>query len=815
MTKLNSWLLCLLVVATSASYSNAQSGRYQGSSEAQAAFNRGQAEAAEGDRYLEEGETRRAMNAFSDAEEEYREALDLDDDYEDAWERLGYVLYVMDRSEDAITALEQGLEKVPDSLMLRRMLGINLHEAGRVEEAVETLESVDADGGATADTLFILGKHHYEGNDYESAIPYFQRYLVETPGDAGTRGALGNCYLRTEQFELALAAFRTVIELDPTNLTARINMGDVYFASGDFARAIDIYQRVLPSDDSNFRVWFNLSKSHLELEQYEDALAGFLRVTEIRPGVYQGHYFVGVANAELGHVDEARTSLQRALELEPEHAMSHYRLGMVESAADNLDQAERSLRAARELRPAEPWFAWALGDVLRKQGLIDDAVAQHQFAIANDDQQPEFHESLGRDHYAATHLALADESLERALVLDPGRLTARRALSTVLLTRAEQAVRSELLNDAALDLAHAAELDVFPLETAVARASLALASDELTTAWTFLDGVDASLRDSLAFRRAHAHLALAQGNPGLIATLLSDLVANDATALDPLDAGLLGHAAAGQGEWQRALDLFARANVTGEFQNELGVAHLRVGLSDADRDRWAEANVHFSEAYTVREALPDEDAARVEYALGVSELHLGNHASAIRHLAGTQRRLARIRESQRQRLPDDDELEIEIRLAYAYYRSGDYEEAIDILNELRSGRARDTAEQLLGSAHERLAMGAYEEDDLLLARHHLELALEFAPRDATLRNNLACLHYGEGSPDRAGRAFAELVDDSALDIALFNRAVFLDVVENDSETAYRLYMRYVEVGGQAEDQARAFAAAKAEVFGYE
>ena len=817
MAKLIASLAWILVAITISPFSAAQSGRYQGSSEAREAFNRGQGEAAEGDRYLEEGDTRRAMNAFADAEEHYREALDFDDDFEEAWERLGYVLYVMDRSDDAIEVLEQGLERIQGSLMLRRMLGINLHETGRIDEAVATLEGVDADGGATADTLFILGKHHYEGHDHESAIPYFQRYLVETPDDAGTHGALGNCYLRTDQFELALAAFRTVIELDPTNLTARINMGDVYFASGDFSRAIDIYERVLPSDDSNFRVWFNLAKSHLELEQYEEALRGFSRVTEIRPGVYQGHYFVGVVQTELESFDLARVSLQRSLELEPDHAMSHYRLGVVESRAGHLDAAEQTLRTARELRPEEPWFAWALGDVLRKQERADEAIEQHQFALAQDDQQAEFHESLGRDFFADHRLVPAAESLEHALVLQPDRLPARRALATVLLTRAERAVRSMLLSDAELDLARAAELDVFPLETALAITSVAIANNDLPAATAALESVDPSLRDPLTYRRARAHLNLAQGNPGEITNVLSDLADDEVSSLDPRDAGLLGHAAAHQGEWGRALDLFTHADAGGDegYQNELGIAHLRVGLTEADRDRWTEANQHFSAAYDLRDAMPDEDATRAEYALGVSELHLGNYDRAVRHLTGAQRSLARTQESRRLRLPDDDDLKIELRLAYALYRRGDHEDAIDILDQLRGGRTQEVAERLLGSAHERLAMRAYDDDDLVLARHHLEIALEFTPRDVALRNNLACLHYGEGSPDRAGRVFGELVEEGSPDIALFNRAVFLDQMENEPEAAYRLYVRYLETGGPAAEQARRFADSKAEVFGYE
>jgi len=793
----------------------AQSGRYQGNSEAQESFNQGQAESARGDRYLEDGEQRRAMSAYSDAVEYYREALDYDEDYEEAWERLGYVLYVMGESAEAIEVLNEGLSNVSNSLMLRRMLGINLYEAGRVDEAISTLQAVDSEGGATADALFVLGKHFYEGNDYEAAIPYFQRYLVETPSDAGTHGALGNCYLRTEQFDLALAAFRTVIDLDPTNLTARINMGDVYFASQDFERAIDVYQRVLPSDDGNFRVWFNLGKSHLELGQNLEALEAFQRVTEIRGNVYQGHYFTGVSHFRLGDQDAARTALQAAIALQPDHAMSQYQLGLVEARSTQLEAAETALTRARELRPEEPWFAWALGDVLRRMGRLEEAVEQHQFALAADAEQSEFHESLGRDRYALGDFPAAVTALEAALAAEPGRLTAREALCAVLLSEVDEALRSELYTDAGSKLERASELAVFPLELGLAQASLALALEDTSTAALALDGVPADFHGALDYRRARAHLSHVLGDLAQIEVFLASEMERPIAELDFRDAALLGHASVANGDWNRTLALFEQAATSGFHQTELATAHIRVGLSESNRDNWTAASGHFRSALDLSDALEEQDAVRAEYGLGICELQLGRFDAAGRHLGSVSRRLNRLRGSERTRLPRDESMAVDLRLGYAQYRAGDYAAAIEVLVPLRRGRSQELVERLLGSAHERLAMRAYDDDDLRTAREHLEQALEFTPNEAALRNNLACLRFGEGASDRAGRTFRELAEDGSLDMALFNYAVFLDEVEDDPEAAFRYYREYERRGGPAERQASDFADAKAEVFGYE
>ena len=790
-----------------------QSGRYQGSSEAQEAFERGQAESSAGDRHLEEGDQRRAMRAYADAEEHYQDALHLDEEFEVAWERLGYVLYVMDRSDEAIEVLDEGLEQVPNSLMIRRMRAINLYQAGRTDQAVEALQTVDREGGATADALFLLGKHFYEANAYSDAITYFQRYLVETPSDAAIHGALGNCYLRTDQYDQALAAFRTVIELDPTNLAARINIGDVYFASADYERAVQIYELVLPNDDTNFRLWFNLGKSRFELGRFIGALEAFQRVTEIHPALYQGYYFSGVCHLELGEDEAALAPLRQALELEPNHTLSRYRLGLALAGTGQLDEAETSLRTARDASPTEPWFAWALGDVLRRVGRVDEAIALHEEAIESDDTQAAFHESLGRDHFAADNLVDARAALARSLNLEPDRSSAIDALTITLLTQARRHLESEALEDAEAAITRAEALGAYPLQTAIARASAQFLSDDLDGAGATLTSVPMELQDDPSYRRALAHLQHARGNSALISDTLASIAGQSPEELDPRDGALLGYSAAAGGDWERALALFASAHQqTDAFHIEVAIAHTRVGMLLGERGRWADARDHFDIAAASDDALAAENRARVHYARGVASLHLSEFDAARRYLADAGRLAARVGRG-RTVLPSDAQMAIPLRLAYANYRTNRYAEAIELLAQV-GNRDRDDAQRLLGSAQERLAMIAYEAGEVGRAREHLEAAVEVVPRDVRLLNNLACLQYAEGAAERAGDRFAELAQEGQPAIALFNYAVFLDEVDRDASQAYEYYSRYLDHGGPAEDEARRFADDKAAVFGF-
>lgn len=813
--------LILAVVAGLPGAARAQGGRYQGSSEAREAFSTGQTASARGDGYLEEGERERARRAYEDAEEAYREALDVDPDFEEAWERLGYVLYVTGRSDEAIEVLEEALERLPDSVLLERMLGVNEVEAGRVEEGVARLLAVDAAGAASADVLFVLGAHHYESEDYDAAIGYFQRYLAENPDDAATHGSLGNAYLRTEQYELALAAFRTVLGLEPENVQARVNMGDVYFASEDHERAVEIYEVVLPSVPDNFRVWFNLGRSRLELRRLEGALEAFERVVELRPDLYQGHYFSGVALSELGRWRAATETLQRALALNDEHALSHYRLGAALAALGELGAAEGALRRAIALDPAEPWFQAALGDVERRLGRVDEALARHRALVEAHPEELAFSESLGRDLFAAGEREAAIERLAQVVDAAPERESAQQALSVALLARlaawndgATDAPRDYSPDD---DLRRLRDLGRHTDEVALAEAVVALRAGEARAAEAALAEASEAARASLPHRRVAAQVDLALDRPDRALERIAPDPGADAV-LSAVDAHTAGLAAAEVGDWARASRLFelaASADPAHPLDLERAHAALRVGMAAAAARDWEAARAAFREAEARRGALAPEDAARASYALGFSELRTGDYGAAARHLAAARDDAATVPQAQRTRLPDDPDLALDTLVAFAAYRSGDYRRVVELVGDAGGARRTQAERELAAAAYQRLAADAYERGDLRGARAALEQAVALLPDNAILENNLACLRYGEGERQRAGEVFEALARDDRLDIAYFNHGVYLDEELGDDEGAYYAYRTYVARGGPAADLARTLAEAKADVFGFD
>lgn len=83
----------------------------------------------------------RATDDFEIAEKASRQAIDLDAHRADAWAMLGVALMQQGREQESVECLERAAELAPNDILPRMLLAVNLHSAGRPEEALMTLRA--------------------------------------------------------------------------------------------------------------------------------------------------------------------------------------------------------------------------------------------------------------------------------------------------------------------------------------------------------------------------------------------------------------------------------------------------------------------------------------------------------------------------------------------------------------------------------------------------------------------------------------------------------------------------------------------------
>jgi tetratricopeptide (TPR) repeat protein len=132
-----------------------------------------------------------------------------------AFHELGYVLYSLERYDEAIATLQQGMAIAPMMTEMPVQLGHVFyanHDRTNAGNAFARALSINPNH---ADAIHGLGSIMMEVGDYAQAADLYRRAMAANPSDPLTRISLGNCLLELGEREIAYACFRAATAMGP------------------------------------------------------------------------------------------------------------------------------------------------------------------------------------------------------------------------------------------------------------------------------------------------------------------------------------------------------------------------------------------------------------------------------------------------------------------------------------------------------------------------------------------------------------------------------------------------------------------------
>ncbi len=316
----------------------------------------------------------------------------------------------------------QAASQERDPLLLQAQ---TLLSQGHTAEAKEKLTHAVGENPSSIEAYNLLAIIYTNEKDFPNAFDALQHALKLNASSAGTRINLGNLYIAEDKSALAEQEFRTVLQSHPANVEANYDLGVLLLNSGKPAEAILHLKRVQPQ---NVQTEMNLVRAYLRLHQTSEALTLARQISAAHKDEVQVHFTLGMLLAEEKQYRPALLELETADALAPETFEILQNLGETSFRAGDYAKSEVALNRALKIKPESASTLYVLGQVYAAQGrsvdALDALVHAHKLAPEN----PDIILLLGRTSIAQNYFEDAIPVLESGVKLAPRRADLRAAL---------------------------------------------------------------------------------------------------------------------------------------------------------------------------------------------------------------------------------------------------------------------------------------------------------------------------------------------------------------------------------------------------
>ena len=332
---------------------------------------------------------------FDEAEQAYRQAIDLKSDLAGAYNNLGILLRKQQRVDEAEQAYRQAIECKSDFAEAYNNLGNLLADQQRLDEAEQAYRQAIDLKSDLAGAYNNLGNLLRKQQRVDEAEQAYRQALEHQPDDANAYNNLGNLLADQQRLDEAEQAYRQALEHQPDDANAYNNLGNLLADQQRLDEAEQAYRQALEHQPDDANAYNNLGILLADQQRLDEAEQAYRQALEHQPDHANAYNNLGILLADQQRLDEAEQAYRQAIDLKPDFAEAYNNLGFLLANQQRVDEAEQAYRKVIELEPESSSGYWNLGLLLylqekwqdfvqvSRQGLaVDPSNASIQFNIA-------------------------------------------------------------------------------------------------------------------------------------------------------------------------------------------------------------------------------------------------------------------------------------------------------------------------------------------------------------------------------------------------------------------------------------------------
>jgi len=202
----------------------------------------------------------------------FKQAIDTDPKYADAYIEMGYCYNKIGRYNEAIECFKQAIRIEPDYARAHYNLGIIYDDLGRYYEAIECYKQAIRIKPDYAEAHCNLGNSYINLGRYNEAIESYKQAIRIEPDDAYVHCALGGAYYDLGRYYEAIECYKQAIRIEPDDAYVHCALGGAYYNLGRYNEAIDCFKQAIRINPDYASAHFTLGLTYLIIEDKGSAL---------------------------------------------------------------------------------------------------------------------------------------------------------------------------------------------------------------------------------------------------------------------------------------------------------------------------------------------------------------------------------------------------------------------------------------------------------------------------------------------------------------------------------------------------------------
>lgn len=284
--------------------------------------------------------------------------------YPSGWKKrleLAKLLYTMGQWSQAMDELSQVIDRHPQAMEARLLLGHLWQLTGNEQDAITLYEESLTWVRDDATRYHIAGLIAQCQRCPHTTLRSFEKAALQEPGNSAHWLILGQVQSTLEMPWAAQRSFDVLLSLKPDDVTALLHSYDALLQLGQFNLAQQRLEKAQELAPNDFRVLMRLASRRCQQrlvsgKEGKTTLKLIRKVLQLAPQSAQAHHGLACYHIYKGESDQGKAVLQQFVEHHPHHPHGWYyyaqvlfHLGDVQAAADAIMRCYQTGRCDREI----------------------------------------------------------------------------------------------------------------------------------------------------------------------------------------------------------------------------------------------------------------------------------------------------------------------------------------------------------------------------------------------------------------------------------------------------------------------------------